>query len=90
MYEEGTMRLRGIAVGLLGALSIACGGVDEKDPAESTARPTCEEIASVCHHSETEEGQACHHLGHAEDSTDEECAAQRDACLAACGDTHHH
>ncbi len=65
-----------------------CGGVDSGDTehAANAGKPTCSAIASACHGSADATGEECHEMGHAPESTEEQCVAMRDECLAICGE----
>jgi hypothetical protein len=77
---------------LLGSVA-ACGGVDDtgSDRDALGSRPTCSAIASNCHGSIDVTGQECHVAAHAAKTTETECLAMRDECLAICGEggAHH-
>lgn len=77
---------------VLGAAStaFACSSSDD-DHAHSSSGghtsefPSCEVIVEACHPLDMGEGPIhdCHELAH-EATSDEPCAAQKDACLATC------
>jgi hypothetical protein len=70
-------------VGLAALVIAACSATG---PAREDVSGACRQLASRCHKYDTGEGLAhdCHDLGHADTSTDEQCAARRLECLAAC------
>ena len=88
------MTLRSVALSFATALAVAaCGGGAAKEPDSPTAkasgegaRPSCEAIDHACDPYEDNPGvqKDCHDLGEARASTEEQCAAKKDACLAAC------
>jgi hypothetical protein len=71
------------SVGLVG-----CGDDDEKEPTEEHEHEpmsaSCVEIMDACHGADEGTGPAhdCHEVAHADVEAD--CAAEKDACLAAC------
>ena len=71
------MKIATLLLGLSLFIVTACGE-------DAAAKPTCEEIAEACHDSTTTVGMECHELTEAEETTEAECMAERDACLADC------
>ncbi len=54
----------------------------ESGTADTATEQTCEALSTLCHEGKVEEVQNCHDLGHAGDEA--ACAAQYEACVAAC------
>ena len=69
---------------ICGVLLAGCAASQSHEP--DGERPTCSQIAHACHEYDAQSATAhtCHLLGHAAGSSEEECIAQRDACIAAC------
>jgi hypothetical protein len=61
-----------------------CGDNDNEASPPPSAELQCEVVGTLCHDSETEEGQVCHELGH--DGPPNECAAQFSSCIGLCLD----
>jgi hypothetical protein len=59
-----------------------CGDNDNDAPAEPSAALQCEVVGTLCHDSETAEGETCHALGH--DGPPDQCAAQFSDCIGVC------
>ena len=71
-------------------LAIGCGDSDTGDgKAGVIERPTCDEIATTCHHSETTLGRDCHEFGHDHTVTEQECIDRYEECMAECDDGGH-
>jgi hypothetical protein len=70
------------------ALTAGCGGGGPGDVDGGGdgggGRPTCDELADVCHVSISELGMQCDQLGHDVFSTEAQCMAMRDECVAEC------
>ena len=60
-----------------------CGDNDNSVPEPTpSAALQCEVVGTLCHDSESDAGQACHHLGH--DGAPAACVAEFSGCLDVC------
>jgi len=77
-----------VAFAAFGSLGLVACGDDEKEPAEEQEHepesPSCAEIMDVCHGADEGTGPAhdCHDVAHAD--VEDDCAAQKDSCIATC------
>lgn len=57
----------------------------DKEGGHTSPYPSCNAITQACHEFDVGEGPVhdCHELGH-DSTSDEPCAAKKDACLALC------
>lgn len=84
------MRLFGIGLLLVALFAFGCGDSGTGDgKAGVIERPTCDEIGSTCHHSETVLGQDCHEFGHDHTNTEEKCKERYEECMAECAGSGH-
>lgn len=68
-----------LLLGLILSALVACG-----DDTSATAKPSCDAIVEACHPSTTPDGIDCHEFSEDAAATEDQCAARKDECLAAC------
>ncbi len=68
----------------LAALVLSCAALFACGDDHSGENPTCLEIGETCHDTQTDLGQECHEFGEDPASTEEDCQAREEECLAEC------
>jgi hypothetical protein len=80
------VRVTSVLLAMCGLGLVGCSGDDdaEEDHGHDPESPSCAEIMDVCHAADEGEGPAhdCHNVAH--EDVEDDCAAQKDDCIAIC------